>query len=109
MHSGSAFIRGVGLILFGCFLTLAQNTAQFVRNDSLTQGSWKGVYGADGYNIVDNATFYPSYVTVTPSGQSDYIWADSTSEARGLQKIGTTDRILSTWDSSDTFTIDMNF
>ncbi len=44
--------------------------ATFLSTDTTTQGSWKGVYGADGYNIIGNASSYPSYATVTPSGQS---------------------------------------
>jgi hypothetical protein len=86
------------------------NTAVFVATDSATQGSWKGVYGANGYNVIDDTVSYPSYVTVTPSGQSNHIWAASTSDVRGLQKaLSPTDRIAATWYTFGIFTMDLNF
>ncbi|MDQ2731288.1 MAG: hypothetical protein M3Y56_06480, partial [Armatimonadota bacterium] len=39
--------------------------AHFVTLDDHTGGNWKGVYGADGYNIITAAEKYPAYVTVT--------------------------------------------
>jgi hypothetical protein len=90
--------------------TLYKNTALFVTMDQATRGSWKGVYGANGYNVIDDTTSYPAYVTVTPSGQSNHIWAASTSDTPGLQKaVSLTDRIGATWYTFGTFTIDLNF
>src|SRR5271170_3498234 len=85
------------------------STAQFIKADTTTQGSWKGVYGADGYNVVDNTTSYPGYATVSPSGASDYVWSSSTSDVRALQKAASSsDRIASTWYSGGSFTVDVN-
>jgi regulation of enolase protein 1 (concanavalin A-like superfamily) len=90
--------------------TGSSNSAQFVRNDATTKGSWKGVYGGDGYNVIDDTTAYPSYVTVTPTGQSNYIWNSSSSDAWALQKaFSDTDRIEATWYTGGSFTIDLNF
>ena len=86
------------------------NTAQFVKADLTTQGSWKGVYGSDGYNVIEDVTSYPGYVTVTPSGQSNYIWSSSLSQPRALQKAdSSTDRIAATWYSGGSFSLDVNF
>ena len=41
-----------------------------MKSDTTTQGSWKGVCGANGYNVIDETVSYPAYVTVTPAGQS---------------------------------------
>ena len=88
----------------------SSNSAQFVKTDSTTEGSWKGSYGGDGYNVIDDTSAYPSYVTVTPSGQSNYVWNSSTSDAWGLEKAySDTDRIEATWYTGGSFTIDMNF
>jgi len=84
-------------------------TAAFVKTDTTTAGTWKGVYGADGFNVVDNTASYPSYVTVTPSGISDYIWASSTADVRGLEKASATDRIAACWYSGSSFTVDLAF
>jgi hypothetical protein len=86
------------------------NSAVFVKTDTAAQGSWKGVYGANGYNVIDDTISYPGYVTVTPASQSNYVWAGSTSDMRGLQKaVSATDRIAATWYSSGSFTVDLNF
>ena len=89
--------------------TSGSNTAVFVNTDTVTQGTWQGTYGADGYNVIDDTVSYPGYVTVTPAAQSNYTWANSTSDVRGLQKALTADRIAATWYSFGTFTIDLNF
>jgi len=87
----------------------SSGTAAFIKTDTTTAGSWKGVYGADGFNVVDNTASYPSYVTVTPSGISDYIWTSSTADLRGLQKASATDRIAACWYSGSSFTVDLTF
>jgi hypothetical protein len=85
-------------------------TATFQALDTTTQGNWKGVYGPDGYNVINNAVAYPSYVTVTPSGQNSTTWASSTTDVRALSKANSsTDRIAATWYNSSSFLIDMVF
>ena len=50
-------------------------------------------------------------MTATPSGNSSWDWAASTTDPRALQKasVSTGDRIASCWYSSGSFTIDLNF
>ncbi len=87
----------------------AINTAAFVKVDTATVGTWKGVYGGDGYNVIGEAANYPAYVAVTPSGNLSYIWQNPTSDVRGLQKPTSADRIASCWYSSTSFTVDLTF
>lgn len=49
-------------------------TATYVKTDAATKGNWAGVYGADGYQIVQVDTLTPAYATVTPSGNSSFNW-----------------------------------
>jgi hypothetical protein len=85
-------------------------TAAFIKTDTTTAGTWKGVYGADGFNVIDDTASYPSYVTVTPSGNANYVWASSATDPRALQKASsTTDRIAACWFSGSSFTVDLNF
>jgi hypothetical protein len=79
--------------------------------DTTTQGNWKGVYGANGYNVINDTVAYPSYVTVTPSsGENPYTWAGSTTDVRALRKASSpTDRIAATWFNSSSFLIDLVF
>jgi hypothetical protein len=86
------------------------NAAAFVKTDSTTGGSWKGVYGADGYNIVSDTASYPAYVSAAASGNSSYTWVNSTTDTRALQKASsTTDRIAACWYSFGAFNIDLQF
>src|ERR1039457_3644434 len=93
--------------------TLAQvptGAASFVKADTTTAGTWKGVYGADGYNVIGDLASVPAYVTATPSGNSSYVWASSTSDTRAPQKASNpADRIAACWYSSGSFTIDLAF
>ncbi len=84
-------------------------TAEFVKSDSTTGGSWKGVYGGDGYNIVSNNVQYPSYVTVTVNSAGTGTWVASTGDPRALQKADSNDRIAGHWYSPTSFSLDLNF
>jgi hypothetical protein len=85
-----------------------QSQASFVKLDIETQGNWKGVHGADGYNIIGNAVSYPAHAQVTPQGKQDFVWSNSTTNGVALQKAGAaTDRILACWYSPTTFTVDV--
>ena len=88
-------------------LTVSAGIATFVRQDLGTQGNWQGVYGSDGYNVIDGAVSYPSYAQVAPSGKTVYVWRSSTTEARALQVPGG-GRVAATWYSATSYTLDVN-
>jgi hypothetical protein len=72
-------------------------SASLVNTDTVTQGNWRGHYGADGYNVIGNASSYPHYATVTSSG-TNFVWAASTSSVQALQKASNpNDRIAACW------------
>ena len=81
------------------------NGARFIRSDTTTRGSWKGTYGTDGFAIAQDSSgpnpSWPAYAQVAISGANNWVWADSTFDARGLQKVGgTTDRLAACWYTS---------
>ena len=80
----------------------------FVGFDTGTQGNWHGVYGADGYSIVNNSQSLPSYVSFAVQNQSNYTWASTTTDPRALQNGSNTGRIASTWYSGSSFYFDVN-
>jgi hypothetical protein len=107
---------GVNAVASGIFfdnlsaLRTTRATASFVGLDTATGGSWKGVYGADGFNVFTHAVSYPSYVTVTPSGSSAWQWSASTSDLRALQKSSAgSNRVASCWYATGSFTMDLTF
>jgi alpha-L-rhamnosidase len=88
--------------------TPVANTVSYTGTDTGTQGSWKTVYGVDGYDIRQSGTSLPSYASLTYSGGTDYTWASSTTDVKGLQKPNpATDRILACRYSDTYETIDM--
>ena len=94
-------------IFFGGPRSTVTPAASFVKADTTTEGNWVGVYGADGYSIEADQTLNPSYAAPTVTGASTYTWAASTTDARGLQKAENhSDRILATWYTGTSFTID---
>ncbi len=83
--------------------------AIFVKSDTTTRGTWKGVYGAEGFNVINETVQYPSYSQVTVTGKADWTWQWSTTDVKGLQKASSsTDRILALWYSASSFTVDVN-
>lgn len=87
----------------------AAAAATFVKTDTATQGTWKGVYGADGYTVVNDSSVAPPYGTATASGGWTYSWAGSTADVRGLQKAGSgIDRIGAQWGGNPSFDVDCN-
>jgi hypothetical protein len=104
-------LAGKNAVLSGLFLD-PTTTATFLRQDATTQGTWMGTYGAQGYDVIDDSSSLPGYATVTPSGQSNYVWAASTGDPRALQTADGSSRIAACWYSGDSggtsFSVDVN-
>ena len=105
------------VLLLTCVFNLTQQiyrgyaqaaTAAFVTLDRTTQGTWKGVYGSDGYNVIGDSVHYPTYAQVSLSGKSDWTWAASATDLRALQKASASDRVAACWYSATSFTVDVN-
>ena len=84
-------------------------TAQFITTDATTQGNWIGVYGTDGYSVINDSVSIPAYAQVTPSGASIFTWSSTTTEVRALQRASGTGRIAATWFNATVFDITLNF
>jgi hypothetical protein len=104
-------VTGPNAVLSGVFFgsggSSSGASATFIGTDTTTQGNWRGVYGTDGYHVINDTVSYPAYATVTPSGQAAWTWASSTSDVRALQEAAGTDRIAATW-YGGTFSLDVN-
>ena len=88
----------------------SSNPSIFVKTDTTTQGSWMGVYGADGYTVAGDTTVLPSYVTVTWSGNQFYEWSSSTPDVRALQQPSLpTNRLAAAWYNGNVMTANLAF
>jgi len=84
-------------------------SATYLGADSTTGGSWKGAYGAQGYDLAGDAASLPAWAVVNRQGQAEWTWAGSTADARALQKAASsTDRQASTWYTYGQMTTDVN-
>src|SRR5690606_33692084 len=75
--------------------------------DQSTRGSWKGVYGMEGYQIIGDAAKIPSFAQVTVSGKSDWVWNGNELDPRDLQKVNSSSRIAACWFAGGNFTVDV--
>jgi glucose/arabinose dehydrogenase/uncharacterized protein (DUF2141 family) len=71
-------------------------SATYVKTDSTTQGTWRTVYGADGYALAQVGTVQPSYGTISATSLM-WTWASPTSVVQALQQPSGTSRIAATW------------
>lgn len=74
--------------------------ASFVKEDRSTSGSWKGVYGSQGYVSPGLGKKLPPNTDVQITGQG-VIWEKSSTETRALQKETAEDRTIAGWQGRD--------
>ena len=103
-------LSGPNAVLNGIFFGQS-NAATFVSSDTTTQGSWKGVYGADGYSIVGDLTSLPSDAFMTTSGTNHNNQFISTDFKSALQRAepGATYRDGAFWYGKGPFTVNVSF
>ena len=85
-------------------------TAVFQKTDMTTGGTWSGSYGGDGGYVIGDIATIPPYVTITPVGNSMWVWANPTTDMRALQKqLSPSSRVAACWFSGSSFSVDLNF
>ena len=94
---------------FSVTAATSSSSASYLGADTTTQGTWTGVYGADGNIISNDSNAPPSYATVSFTGGANYTWTTSTTDPRALQTAsGASSRIASTYYNWGSFNIDVN-
>ena len=76
-----------------------------MRTDTATLGSWTGVYGAQGYALVNDATSLPAYAQVTVAGPTPYTWSGASSDLRALHRAAGGWRLAATWYQLQAFSV----
>jgi hypothetical protein len=87
---------------------VSSTSAVFIGSDTVHQGNWKGVYGADGYSFVGDTPLLPAYVQMSVANAQTFIWSGSAAETRALQYASGTSRVAGTWYAADSFSFDLN-
>jgi hypothetical protein len=105
-------VHGPNAVVSGIFFGMTAPAASLLATDTKTQGNWIGVYGTGsggGENVVgSSAANYPAYAQVSVTGNRTNTWAASTTNVRALQQPGGTGRVAADWQSSTSFTINVN-
>lgn len=83
--------------------------ASFLKRDPGTQGSWRGIYGAQGSAIPNDSTHLPRFAEVKVDSEFTSSWLPSTNDVRAVQKASAPDRIASAWGSWSKITLDLKF
>ena len=84
-------------------ITIPSSTAAFVKTDTTTQGNWKGVYGGDGWNVINDSSANnptnPAYATVTPGSRLSAVWAASSlaTNCPQVAAVGSAARMAGVW------------
>jgi hypothetical protein len=86
---------------------LPANAATFLQTDTTHEGTWNGVYGQAGADVIKDGSTVPNTIQITVGGTAG-TWSSSTTDARALQKISLSGRIAAYLDSTTSFTIDIN-
>jgi len=86
---------------------LPANAATFLQTDTTHEGTWNGVYGPGGADVIDNASNIPGTILITTEGATVLPWNTSTTDIRALQKVSGTNRIAACLDSTTSFTINI--
>ena len=94
-------------------LSYGTTSTHFLSVDTSTQGNWKDNYGADGYNVIGDASagnpHYRDYVSVTAGAHNSGVWAASSLFSGALQSTptGSVNRVAGVW-SQTSMTLTVN-
>src|SRR5580704_893533 len=111
------FVASLVVLIAGACLSsppVHASSAVYVTADTTTQGNWKGAYGADGYNVINDPSInnpnYPSYATVSQSGQLSAVWTSASTAVSSLQAAapGSSNRLLGVWYNTNSFVLNVN-
>jgi hypothetical protein len=88
------------------------SSASLLKTDTTTAGSWTGVYGADGYDVIAGNSSLPSYASMTVTapdlGSYEWYWLDNTTQALQTAPGASTRAAGVDYSNSGTMTVHVN-
>ena len=115
-HTGKTFLALIGssiltlasLMLTGTAGAATAATAAFVASDTVSEGTWQGKYGSDGYSIANGPQVLPLYASLNEQNALSWTWASITNDVRAPQTGSGAARLATTWFTSSSFAMDIN-
>jgi hypothetical protein len=83
-------------------------TAKLLQIDTQSHGSWRGIYGTDGYTMADRGDHSPLYAISTVEGAQMFNFAADLNPEAFLDLPDGSGKTGAAWFSSDLFTLDLN-
>lgn len=83
-------------------------TASFLASDTTTQGNWSGVYGSQGYDLLDSSSDVPDYAQVSALGEEGYVWDQDATSSSAPQNPSAGGRTAACYFSGTSFGLDLN-
>lgn len=80
----------------------------FIQSDTVTHGTWKGVYGNEGYWLVGAPASLPAYATVTTTAPQ-WTWTSQATSPSALALPLSSGRVAACWYSSTQIGFDFSF
>lgn len=102
---------GLNEVLSGFFIDPVPHSASatFLTNDVTTEGNWTGVYGKDGYDVINSSQSLPSYATLNiPGSVSNYTWNANATTAGALQASPGSSDLIAACDYSNNASFSFN-
>jgi hypothetical protein len=84
------------------------NSAQFVKEDTVTEGNWPSAYGSDGHSLAGSNQSLPSYATFTQTNALIYTWNSQTNDSRALPVPGA-GSIAAAWYNTSSYSLNIGF
>jgi hypothetical protein len=85
------------------YAALSTPKVRFIGTDDTTQGNWPGIYGVDGYSILQFSQRTPPDYSDSVSGATGTTWASNPTDQQSLQRGDGTGRIAACWYSTNYF------
>jgi hypothetical protein len=105
---GSSILTLASLMLTGTAGATTAATAAFVGSDTVSEGTWQGKYGSDGYSIANGPQVLPLYASLNEQNALSWTWASTTNDVRAPQTGSGAGRLATTWFTSSSFAMDIN-
>ena len=80
----------------------------FDGKDSATGGDWIGVYGDDGYLVMNDSEALPGYIDFNFVGGQPHVFYNNTTDSRALQRADGQGRTAAAWYSNTSFDVELH-
>ena len=88
---------------------LPASTARFMGSALGLGGNWKGLFGGEGFQVVNSGKQLPPFLTLKDNGTRTFSWEDGLSDPRALVHVNDPLRVAACWVASPAFTLDLSF